>query len=251
METVTTTIYLVYRPPSSADMDGLVKIIQQSGPNTIMVGDFNLPSIDWEHGTAAGRAQEFLAAAEEKFMEQLVTFPTQVKGNTLDLVLTNAGELIESVAAEGRLGKSDHEMISIQLSGGKQVPVAAIQKPDWGKANWEGIRTELAGIDWYTSLENENTESAWNIIKECIEKLTSKYVPARKIRPPNRPMWMTREISRAMDKKRRLWRRRAPAEEYKEAEKKVRNLVRNAKRNFEKKLAQKNGNCLHLPTWLK
>ena len=74
METVTTTIYLVYRPPSSADMDGLVKIIQQSGPNTIMVGDFNLPSIDWEHGTATGRAQEFLAAAEEKFMEQLVTF---------------------------------------------------------------------------------------------------------------------------------------------------------------------------------
>ena len=63
-------------------------------------------------------------------------------------------------------------------------------------------------------------------------------MPARKIRPPNKPMWMNREISRAMDKKRRLWRRRVPAEDYKAAEKKVRNLVRNTKRNFAKKLAR-------------
>ena len=51
----------------------------------------------------------------------------------------------------------------------------------------------------------------------------------------NKPIWMNREITRAMDRKRRLWRRKAPAEEYREAEKKVRNLIRNAKRNFEKK----------------
>ena len=62
---------------------------------------------------------------------------------------------------------------------------------------------------------------------------------------------MNREITRAMDRKRRLWRRRAPAEEYKEAEKKVRNLIRNAKRNFEKKLARSNGNSKPFYSYLK
>ena len=74
---------------------------------------------------------------------------------------------------------------------------------------------------------------------------------ARKIRPPNKPMWMNREISRAMDKKRRLWRRRVPAEDYKAAEKKVRNLVRNTKRNFAKKLTLSNGNSKPFYSYLK
>ena len=43
MGNLTTTIYLVYRPPTSEDMTGLVDIIQQAGPNSILVGDFNLP----------------------------------------------------------------------------------------------------------------------------------------------------------------------------------------------------------------
>jgi hypothetical protein len=49
---------------------------------------------------------------------------------------------------------------------------------------------------------------------------------------------------RAIRKKKRLWRTcrdRIPTDEYKEAEKKVRNLIRNAKRRFEKKLASGNG----------
>ncbi len=49
---------------------------------------------------------------------------------------------------------------------------------------------------------------------------------------------------RAIRRKKRLWRTcrdRIPTDEYKEAEKKVRNLIRNAKRRYEKKLASGNG----------
>ena len=232
---VTTTFYLVYRPPSSTDMDGLVNLMNSAGPHSILVGDFNLPGINWRQGTATGRAQEFLAATENKFMEQLVDFPTHTKGNILDLVLTNSGELITSISAEGRLGKSDHEMLNIQLNTGKPPPAVDLKKPDWNKADWDSMKRDLASTDWYHTLRGLNTESAWSTIKTRINNLISRYVPVRKVRPPNRPVWMNREIARAMDRKRRLWRRRAPADEYKEAEKKVRNLVRNAKRNFEKK----------------
>jgi hypothetical protein len=50
----------------------------------------------------------------------------------------------------------------------------------------------------------------------------------------------------AIKKKKRLWRRdrgRGISEEYKEMEKKVKNMIRNAKRKYEKKLADsKSGN---------
>jgi ribosomal 50S subunit-associated protein YjgA (DUF615 family) len=78
-------------------------------------------------------------------------------------------------------------------------------------------------------------------------------VPLRKRRPPGRPVWMNREILRAMGKKRRLWKKsgRAPNNEYAEAEKKLRNLIRNAKRNFEKKLAKSHGNSKPFYAYLK
>ncbi len=153
-------------------------------------------------------------------------------------MLTNSGDLVESVSAAGRLGKSDHTMLLVQLYGGQPQEKGPPQRLDWNRANWDGMREDLSGINWHNQLNGLETEAAWIYVKSTLHSLTSKYVPLKKTRPPNKPIWMNREISRAMARKRRLWRRRAPAEEYKEAEKKVRNLVRNAKRNFEKKTGQ-------------
>jgi hypothetical protein len=49
---------------------------------------------------------------------------------------------------------------------------------------------------------------------------------------------------RGIERKKRLWRTcrdRIPTDEYKEAEKRIRNLIRNVKRRFEKKFASGNG----------
>ena len=62
---------------------------------------------------------------------------------------------------------------------------------------------------------------------------------------------MNREIARAMDKKRRLWRLGAALEDYRAADRKVRNLVRNVKRNFEKRLAKNHGNSKPFYSYLK
>jgi hypothetical protein len=55
----------------------------------MQVEDINLPVIDWEQHSNRSKTGSFLGACEEASLEQLVTFPTQVRGNTLDLVLTN------------------------------------------------------------------------------------------------------------------------------------------------------------------
>jgi Reverse transcriptase (RNA-dependent DNA polymerase) len=66
---------------------------------------------------------------------------------------------------------------------------------------------------------------------------------------------MTREILRAVRRKRRMWKKedgRNVSQQYREAEKKVRNLIRNAKRNLERKLAtENNGNSKPFYAYLK
>ena len=45
-----------------------------------MVGDFNLPDINWTEGHARGNTVLLLEATQEKFMEQLVNFKTHIRG---------------------------------------------------------------------------------------------------------------------------------------------------------------------------
>ncbi len=74
--------------------------------------------------------------------------------------------------------------------------------------------------------------------------MATPLAPVRRKKNSNRPAWMTQEILRAVRRKKRIWRAIRGGqitEEYKEAEKKVRNLIRNSKRGFEKKLAAGGG----------
>ena len=72
------TVYLIYRPPSggAVSIDDLTALISAAEKRCILIGDFNLPEINWEDGHARGRAAHLLEAAENVLMEQLVTFST-------------------------------------------------------------------------------------------------------------------------------------------------------------------------------
>ena len=95
------TFNLVYRPPSapSESVAELANIISEAKKNEVFIGDFNLPGLDWGGGGGNGRGRDtiFVEAVENAFMQQLVDFPTHIKGNTLDLVITNIPERIEEV----------------------------------------------------------------------------------------------------------------------------------------------------------
>ena len=88
-------------------------MVNQAGKRSILIGDFNLP-IDWTEGTAGEpAARSYLEACQEANFEQLVTFPTHVRGNTQDLLLTNVAGILLEVSDQGRMGNSDHTMILV------------------------------------------------------------------------------------------------------------------------------------------
>jgi hypothetical protein len=89
-----------------------------------------------------------------------------------------------------------------------------------------------------------------------VAELVVNNVPMRPRRVPSKPVWITREVTKAIRKKRRLWKKARGGQEemdkYREAEKQAVKKIRNAKRNFEKKLEkEKNGNSRPFYAYLK
>ena len=102
------------------------------------------------------------------------------------------------------------------------------------------MRQDLAGREWLTSIRRAAAADAWVIFRDKINDLVKRFVPDRRRRNQNRPAWLTQGILREIRRKKRLWRAVRGGqitEEYKQAEKKVKNMIRNSKRQFEKKLA--------------
>jgi Reverse transcriptase (RNA-dependent DNA polymerase)/Endonuclease-reverse transcriptase len=241
-EVYDTTLYLVYRPPNSSQQNTvfLADLIRNAAPNSILIGDFNLPGVDWETGEARPNERPVVEAVQDALMDQMVDFSTHLRGNVLDLVLTNIPNRVTDLREEGRLGKSDHSMLVIEVSVNAAKSEPAQARPDWAKADWNKARSMLNERGWQNAVRREGAVQAWENLKAKIQEVVAECVPLRRRRNGNRPPWMSQEIMRAIRRKKRLWARdknRPDKTEYKEQEKKVRNLIRNGKRKFEKRLA--------------
>ncbi len=98
-------------------MTKLIELVKTVGKESVLIGDFNLPEVDWEMGETTRRSRDLVEALDDQLLVQMVDFPTHIKGNVLDLVLTNIPERVIEITDNGRLGSSDHVllMVSVQV----------------------------------------------------------------------------------------------------------------------------------------
>jgi hypothetical protein len=125
---------LVYRPPKQTAETHrmLADFIHSTKGNLILIGDFNIPGIDCKNGHARSASlHEILTACQDEFLEQMLDFPTHVRGNCLDLLLTNVIEKIVSISDVGRLRSSDHSMLLTEISFGKKTSQETGKVRNW------------------------------------------------------------------------------------------------------------------------
>jgi hypothetical protein len=92
----------------------LIDLVNSAKENCILIGDFNMPDINWDTGEATAKYRDFVEAVENANMIQLVDFSTHIRGNCLYLLLTNMPERIAEVKDMGQLGGSDHVMVLVR-----------------------------------------------------------------------------------------------------------------------------------------
>jgi hypothetical protein len=160
------------------------------------------------------------------------------RGNVLDLLLTNVPERISDLQDAGRLGRSDHCILSFEMSLKAKIACKSTVK-NWGRADWPSIRAGLVNTRWPTTDDATSVEEHRTQLKDRINVLTDQHVPARTI-TPRRTDWMSTEILQLIRKKRRLWKKAKygqATDEYEATSRDLKNKIRASKRKMEKKLA--------------
>ena len=249
-------IYLLYRPPNAgqASKDKLCELLSQAEKNSLFIGDFNLPGVDWEAGAGHGVDIKIVQVVQEHDFTQMVDFPTHIRGGVLDLILTNMPEKVSNIAEVGRLGKSDHYLIQFDLEMSQKNSGEKRVFRNWKKADWDNIRQGIETTVWPRAADEKSAEDTWQQLRRVIDGLVAENVPLCEFKP-RKTDWMTGDILREVRRRRRLWKKArngGSKEEYEDAAKKVKNLIRSAKRNMEKKLAHdKEGNKKHFFSYVK
>ncbi|GAB0186493.1 hypothetical protein GRJ2_001114600 [Grus japonensis] len=158
-----------YRPPSQDDAtDELFfkEIIEASRSTAlVLMGDFNLPDINWEHHTAdTSRFRSFLKHLDDNFLVQVLKEPTR-KGALLDLLLVNREGLMGEVAIGGRLGHSDHEVVEFKIFGDRRKTATKTSTLDMRRADFRLLRELVSQVPWETALEGIGVHQCWSLFK--------------------------------------------------------------------------------------
>uniref|UniRef100_A0A914NFB3 Reverse transcriptase domain-containing protein n=1 Tax=Meloidogyne incognita TaxID=6306 RepID=A0A914NFB3_MELIC len=179
---------LVYRPPSLTNFDENLELLDQlsilcsANFSTTIIGDLNLPKINWDTKSSTNINQTekcFLELSNQLKLTQMITFPTR-ENNVLDILLTCTPHIITNIQSLPPFSQNDH--ISDHLSFKFQLCFSqeqqtSLTKLDYKNANYDNINTYLSYIDWnnvfsYSTEIDAQYQSFINILKTAIHLYT-------------------------------------------------------------------------------
>jgi len=220
----TVRIILIYRPPYydiTAELYAQLLLnylleYSDGGKAHLIVGDFNLPYINWNHGISVGHQlnKQFIDYFTDFGYNQLVNFPTRF-GNMLDLIFTDNDYLVSQITDAPALGNSDHDVVEFTVSvmPAKQAKTTTCNRKQyrWYDADYDSIENSILCIDWNSVLcYNPSPSQLWNTFRKIIQLLIDSYVPlyrARKLPSSSSRVTQCHEVHKCELTKRRLWRK--------------------------------------------
>ena len=151
-------IVVVYRPPSSSvfDNDRLLAFLMEFcyGKEVIILGDFNLPTVQWTDNlfrtAPCSTDQGFVECFNSLGLTQWVAEPTYVpSGRTLDLVLISESDRVGSLPVCPPFPGCGHAVIEFtycfrvqeHLDTGGSVRL-------WHSGRYDEVNAYLSDLDW-------------------------------------------------------------------------------------------------------
>ena len=197
----------VYRPPSGQETKDIHTsfknllaridkfLLELKNVQILMMGDFNLPSINWKTETVAGGKQDkkcaetFLSFMDKHLLIQHVQETTRKDKNTLDLIISNVPENIHSVNVEKVTPKlTDHDLVKCCMTEifskdetpeNQYSPSHPFDQMNFNKSNWEEIRENLVHVDWST-MDSLNVDEMCNEFEKTLITICEKSTPKHK-----------------------------------------------------------------------
>ncbi|KAK3894304.1 hypothetical protein Pcinc_001927 [Petrolisthes cinctipes] len=174
----------------------------------IFVGDVNAHHQEWlnsvsptnRHGHAA------LDFTNLSGCEQLITGPTHISGNCLDLVLTDVPGVVETIVL-APVGTSDHNSISCKINLEFTVPDITITRKVYLKSrvNWDNVCDDVTNIQWNHILRSDDPVSSLN---NSLLEILNRRVPSKLIKSRIKDKaWFDDDCKRAFNNKQAAYHR--------------------------------------------
>ena len=183
--------------------------------NLLIVGDFNLPKVDWCSWSTPSSDMVgglFLETLDDEFLIQHVSFATRFRdGQTpsiLDLIVTSDDMQLDDLSAGAPLGSSDRIMISFEYVCSVHIPTSSNRRYLFEKGNYQQFNSDLMNLDWDSMFNGLSVEDMWNCFHSIYCKLSDKYTPSvvcSTVR--NSPQWMTKFVKDKIKLKHNAWAR--------------------------------------------
>ena len=173
----------------------------------IVAGDLNMPEVDWDNYSCTKPVDQMMLDSFSNFgLEQLVDCPTHIKGNLLDLVLSDKSQLILNISVTdmNKPCKSDHFAINFKIRAKvKRIKTAKRDALNFKRADWVSLNSSLRDVNWEHVLVGD-IESAWSTFKSVLSSKVNEHVPKIKIGGKVQPPWFDAETHQSCRKKERL-----------------------------------------------
>ena len=138
---------------------------------------------------------------------QCIKAPTHIKGNILDVLLTNSENLISDIQIKSNceICKSDHHAINfdIMLKIKRKKPIK-IKRFNFKRANWHSLNIDLNNVDWISMLDCMEPDQTWKNFKDTLNHFLDIYIPKVTNKLNSQPPWFDTECYLKCKEKERL-----------------------------------------------
>ena len=173
----------------------------------MIVGDFNLPDVDWATVTASIDCQMytlFTEAIEDHFLWQVIDFPTR-NDHILDLLLKNIPDKISNFKGSWDILNSDHQLTEFSLDLRiKSQPHIKRRLYNFKKAEWIGLKYSLSLINWDLCFEENDINASLTNWSDIFLAAVNQHIPTSKPRNVNEHPWIDYELLNLIKVKKRL-----------------------------------------------
>ena len=246
-------IFSIYRNPDASDsiydclLSSMAHIQQNDRKSSfVFVGDFNAHHREWLNSISPTDRHGLCAYdfSSESGCVQLVSEPTHVSGNCLDLILTDVPGVVTS-SVGSPIGTSDHSRISATIRIQQTVPDISFSRKVFLKsqANWNGILFDLSLLNWPDMYKQIDPISP---LDTALSTIIEKHVPSRILQYRFKDKaWFDDECRRALQEKQEAyfyWRSNRSDltwNNYKRLRAQAQIVYDNAERNFNGNIKEK------------
>ena len=203
-----------YRPPKS-DINSLLdlqtaldSVLSTPNADLLLLGDFNMPEINWETNCASRSSDHTTLLCEiihNNFLTQLVKDPTREE-NILDLAFVSSPDLVHDLTVGQPF--SDHNSINLLLSrssyGDRRSEKSAYS---FRKADWEHLRNLLNYTPWHCAFLEDNIDLVWSAWSDLLLSAVDECIPNHQVKRSTNAPWIDCKLIKLCRKKKLLYKR--------------------------------------------